>query len=211
MCFFIIQIKIRLDIFDLEDKESQTKFLQFLQEEMSDIHSYAQYLTGTIEDFTNFFKPDKEKEFTRLNIPIEKALNLLNSLILKENIQVTVEIKITNGINLYTYEVMQVILNILKNSIDNIIEKNITNPLISIQAHEYTDKFIIKIFDNGGGIDEAILTNIFDPYFSTKGEKNGTGLGLYISKIVIESHSGGLLNVKNIDDGVCFEIVFYKD
>ncbi|MDD2640695.1 MAG: HAMP domain-containing sensor histidine kinase [Arcobacteraceae bacterium] len=178
---------------------------------MNDIHRYTQYLTGTIEDFTNFFKPNKEKESTTLNIPIEKVLNILASIIRKEDITVQVDIKTTLNINIYTNEVMQVILNIIKNSIDNFIEKKIINPLISISAYEKIDKFIIQIQDNGGGIEEAILGHIFDPYFSTKNEKNGTGLGLYISKIVIENHSAGLLNVKNINGGACFEIILYGE
>ena len=211
MSAFSIQSKIDLVKFDLDDKKSQINFLNFLQDEMKDIHNYTQYLTGTIEDFTNFFKPDKEKESTRLNIPIEKALSILYPHIFKENIQVFVSNKSTEFINIYTNEVMQVILNIIKNSIDNFVERKINNPTIMINVYEDNNQFIIQISDNGGGIEEKILANIFDPYFSTKSEKNGTGLGLYISKTVIESHNKGLLNVKNIDNGVCFEIVLDKE
>jgi PAS domain S-box-containing protein len=207
MSAFSIQSKIDLQKFDCNDKESQKKFLHFLQNEMTDIDSYTQYLTGTIEDFTNFFKPNKQKESTTLNIPIEKALNILDSMIRKEDIKVQVDIQTTKNINIYTNEVMQVILNIIKNSIDNFIEKKIPNPKINIEVKENNNKFTIVISDNGGGIDESILLKIFDPYFSTKSEKNGTGLGLYISKIVIENHSSGLLNVKNTDVGILFEII----
>jgi len=208
---FNVQNKIELEKFDFDDKESQKKFLHFLQDEMNDIHSYTKYLTGTIEDFTNFFKPDKEKESTELKIPIEKALKILQSTLEKENIQVTVDIQSNKNITIYTYEIMQVVLNIIKNSIDNFIEKKVEDPLIAIRAYEENNQFIIKICDNGGGIDETILPNIFDPYFSTKSEKNGTGLGLYISKIVIENYSAGLLDVKNTDKGVCFETILYGD
>ena len=211
MSAFSIQNKIDLGKFDFDDKTSQEKFLQFLQDEIKDIHSYTQYLTGTIEDFTNFFKPNKEKESTLLSIPIEKALNILNTMISKEGIAVTVDIQTHKSINIYTNEVMQVILNIIKNSIDNFTENRIRDPKINIRIEEDNNKFTINICDNGGGIDESILPNIFDPYFSTKSEKNGTGLGLYISKIVIENHSAGLLNVKNMDNGVCFEIILYGE
>lgn len=211
MSAFSIQNKIDLGKFDFDDKTSQEKFLQFLQDEIKDIHSYTQYLTGTIEDFTNFFKPNKEKESTLLSIPIEKALNILNTMISKEGIAVTVDIQTHKSINIYTNEVMQVILNIIKNSIDNFTENRIRDPKINIRIEEDNNKFSINICDNGGGIDESILPNIFDPYFSTKSEKNGTGLGLYISKIVIENHSAGLLNVKNMDNGVCFEIILYGE
>ncbi|WP_170175823.1 PAS domain-containing sensor histidine kinase [Sulfurimonas crateris] len=211
MSAFSIQNKIDLQKFDFDDKASQVKFLEFLTKEIKDIHRYTQYLTGTIEDFTNFFKPTKRKETTTLNVPIEKALNILDSLTKKENIDVKVDIQTYKRVKIYTYEVMQVVLNIIKNSIDNFIEKEILNPTINISVNEDNNKFTILICDNGGGIDEAILEKIFDPYFSTKSEKNGTGLGLYISKIVIENHSFGMLNAKNIHNGACFEIILYGE
>lgn len=211
MSAFSIQSKIDLEKFDFNNEESQKKFLQFLQNEMNDIHNYTQYLTGTIEDFTNFFKPNKQKEATTLDIPIEKALNILNTMIKKEDIKILIDNQTNKSINIYTNEVMQVILNIIKNDIDNFIEKKIPNPQINISIQEDNNKFTIAICDNGGGIDKSIIEKIFNPYFSTKDEKNGTGLGLYISKIVIENHSGGLLNVKNSDTGACFEIVLYEE
>ncbi|MDD2640130.1 MAG: PAS domain-containing sensor histidine kinase [Arcobacteraceae bacterium] len=209
MSAFSIQNKLDLQKFDLDDKESQRKFLEFLKEEIKDIHKYTQYLTGTIEDFTNFFKPNKEKESTTLNVPIEKALNILNVLIKKEGIEVNVDIQTHKNIEIYTNEVMQVILNIIKNSIDNFREKKISNPIIHIKVEERNSKFTLLIYDNGGGIKKEVLKKIFDPYFSTKNEKNGTGLGLYISKIVIENHSSGILHARNIENGACFEIILY--
>jgi nitrogen fixation/metabolism regulation signal transduction histidine kinase len=111
---------------------------------------------------------------------------------------------------IYQNEVMQVILNILKNSEDNFLEKNIKNKNISISTYKKENEYIISICDNGGGIENEILPNIFNPYYSTKIEKNGTGLGLYMSKIIIEEHNSGLLNVNNLNDGVCFDIVLPK-
>jgi len=211
MTAFNIRNKIDLDKFDLKDEISQEAFLKFLKEEIKDIHNYSQYLTNTIEDFTHFFKPNKEKELVNLIIPIEKALSILYSVITKEKIKIQVCNSTKNSINIFISEVMQVILNIVNNSIDNFIDKNTINPQINIDVEENDDKFTLKISDNGGGIDESILYKIFDPYFSTKTEKNGTGLGLYISKILIENYSAGLLNVNNIENGVCFEIVLYGD
>ena len=106
---------------------------------------------------------------------------------------------------------MQVVLNIVKNSIDNFIEKDTQNRKISINVEEKSNEFTIRICDNGGGIEENLIEKIFDPYFSTKDDKNGTGLGLYISKVVIENHSSGELIAKNTDDGVCFSIVLFGD
>jgi len=211
MTAFNIQNKLDLNKFNLNDKTSQEAFLKFLTNEIKDIHKYSRYLTNTIEDFTNFFKPKKEKELVPLNVPIEKALNILDSTIKKENIHIHVDNKTKNSINIFISEVMQVVLNIVNNSIDNFIEKNIIDRHITISVEENDNTFVIKIDDNGGGIEESILYKIFDPYFSTKSEKNGTGLGLYISKIVIEDYSAGVLSVNNIDNGVSFEIVLYGD
>ena len=102
----------------------------------------------------------------------------------------------------YDNELIQVILNILKNSQDNFKERKVENPKIIITI----DENILSICDNGGGISEDIIGEIFDPYFSTKDEKNGTGLGLYMSKIIVEEHHNAKLDVVNVDDGVCFSI-----
>ncbi|MEA1916588.1 MAG: HAMP domain-containing sensor histidine kinase [Campylobacterota bacterium] len=77
---------------------------------------------------------------------------------------------------------------------------------MTIDIQKAESNFIISISDNGGGIKEDIIEKIFDPYFSTKDEKNGTGLGLYMSKMIIEEHNSGTLHVENISGGVCFKI-----
>ena len=99
---------------------------------------------------------------------------------------------------------IQVVLNILKNAEDNFLEKDIKEPYIKISTN---DK-VLSICDNGGGIPDDNMNKIFDPYFSTKDEKNGTGLGLYMSKTIIEEHHNAKLEVENTDDGVCFTIKF---
>ena len=101
---------------------------------------------------------------------------------------------------------MQVILNIIKNSQDNFRERRIKNPKITIKVENNQVLFC----DNGGGISENIIEKIFDPYFSTKNEKNGTGLGLYMSKIIVEDHHKGKLEVKNREEGVCFTIILQE-
>ena len=115
-------------------------------------------------------------------------------------------------VKIHNNEFMQVILNILKNAEDNFREKKIKDPKITILCDcTIDDKIILEIYDNGGGIPEDVLLKIFDPYFSTKSEKNGTGLGLYMSKTIIEEHHNGKLNVENKDNGVCFRIEIIRD
>jgi nitrogen fixation/metabolism regulation signal transduction histidine kinase len=109
---------------------------------------------------------------------------------------------------MYPNEIMQVILNLLKNSEYNFLDKYTEKPEIMITTFNRNNKTIVSICDNGGGIPANIAKKIFEPYFSTKSEKNGTGLGLYMSKIIIEEHHNGSLMMKNRNDGVCFEMIF---
>jgi signal transduction histidine kinase len=101
---------------------------------------------------------------------------------------------------------MQVIINIIKNAQDVILEKKLENGTIWLNAYEENAFFVITIEDNAGGIPESIITKIFDPYFSTKSERNGTGLGLYMSKTIIEEHCHGALYVENTPNGAKFTI-----
>jgi len=109
---------------------------------------------------------------------------------------------------LYQNEVMQVILNLLKNSEDSFLANNISDPKVTIATRKDNNTLIISVSDNGGRIPKNISDKIFDPYFSTKDEKNGTGLGLYMSKTIIEDHHNGILKMNNTENGICFEIIF---
>ena len=208
MTAFGIENKLDLDKFDFEHKSSQQTFLKYLRTELHDIQQYAQYLTGTIEDFSNYFKPNKPKELTSLNIPIEKTLMILNSSV--KNIDIQTFIETNSQIEVYTSELVQVILNIVTNSLDIFKEKETLSPKIEIKVYENNNYQLIRICDNAGGIDETLLDKIFDPYFSTKTDKNGMGIGLYMCKLLIENHSGGSLSAKNRDHGACFEISLGK-
>ncbi|MFT5660984.1 MAG: signal transduction histidine kinase [Sulfurimonas sp.] len=162
------------------------------------------YLSETIDDFRNFYKPDKESLNVNLEEVISKALNVIKPSLLNEKIKIIQEYHSNEEIELYDNEVMQVVLSILKNSQDNFKDKNLKNQQITITTRDRT----ITICDNGKGIKESIIDKIFDPYFSTKNEKNGTGLGLYMAKTIIEEHHNGKFTVKNTSDGVCFRIEF---
>jgi signal transduction histidine kinase len=109
-------------------------------------------------------------------------------------------------LSVYRNELMQVVLNVLKNSEDNFKEKNTQEKYIEIRTYEENGIHTIALADNGGGIPHEIMSKIFDPYFSTKYERNGTGLGLYMSKIIIEEHHNGELIAENTSEGVCFTI-----
>ena len=204
-----LQVKLQLDTFNLEDKEGVDSMIKYMDKKHENIIELLQFLSTTINDFRDFFKPDKAKKFITLTTPINKTLQIIESSLLNNNIEIIKDFQIDDELSLYQNEMTQVILNILKNSEDNFLEKNILNPKITISTQEEHGTYIISISDNGGGIPEDILPNIFNPYFSTKDEKNGTGLGLYMSKTMIEKHHGGKLRVYNTEDGVIFKIILY--
>lgn len=166
-----------------------------------------QNLSSTINDFRDFYKPNKRSVNVSLEHVINKAMRIVQASLVNHNIQIIYDYNSDLIFELYDNEMMQVILNIIKNAQDNFIEKEIQEKIITIS----TDKNSISISDNGGGINKDIIEKVFDPYFSTKDEKNGTGIGLYMSKIIIQEHHNGLLEVKNLNDGVCFTIVLNKN
>jgi len=206
-----IQSKLSIGKFDLSVQSDREKFLLFLDKKHKNIHSYVQNLSETIDDFRNFFKHDKQKESISLCTPINRALKIVEQSILSKGIQISCNFKSNDKIMIYQNEIMQVILNILKNSEDTFTENNTLNPQIHIETSYNNSKYTISISDNGGGIPKNILGQIFDPYFSTKDKKNGTGIGLYMSKIMIEEHHKGYLNVLNTEDGACFEIELHQN
>ena len=136
----------------------------------------------------------------------QKSLKIMEATFKNDSIQIDTEYNSHNMISMHTNEMVQVIVNILKNSQDNFQEKNIKNPIITIKTYEDKGKNTLEIGDNGGGIRDDVIHKIFDPYFSTKSSKNGTGLGLYMSRLIVEKHHGGKLKVRNKDNGVLFSI-----
>jgi len=178
---------------------------EFFDKNLKKIEDYTKHLSNTIEDFRNFFKPNKKIESISIKEMIEKALSILEVSLRNHNIQVIKEYHNSSKIKTYVNEVMHVILNIIKNAEDVITERGIEKGIIEIRTKEKKNCHIIEIEDNGGGIDSKIIDRIFDPYFSTK-KKKGTGIGLYMSKIIIEDHCKGEIEVENKEEGALFKI-----
>lgn len=201
-----MELQIACNNFDLDDKKDREDFLEFMNSQLSNIEDFIQTLSATIDDFRNFYKPDKESQIASVNGTINKTLAITKALILSKHIDLELNLLSKKTIELYESELLQVFLNIIKNSQDNFEDRDINNPTITINSEDTKDGVIIEILDNGGGINPNIIDNIFDPYFSTKDIKNGTGLGLYMSKTIIDEHHNGKLFVQNLNDGVCFTI-----
>jgi len=167
------------------------------------ISDYAQHLSTTIDDFRNFFKSNKEKQEITYTELIENVLGIIEVSIENKNIKLVKHLHSNKSFYSYPNELKQVLLNLIKNAEDILLEKKVENPTITIE----TDENILRVRDNAGGIPPDIMHKIFDPYFSTKLDKNGTGLGLYMSKTIIEEHCHGKLLVKNDEEGAVFTIV----
>lgn len=180
---------------------------EYFEEKITDITQYTQHLSQTIDDFRSFSVSDnKLKETTAFETIVEAVLKIVTYPLKSRGITVVKNFEQTMEFHSYSNELKQVILNFIKNSEDVLKEKKIKNPTITFQTLKNEDAFIFRFSDNAGGIDTTILPQIFDPYFTTKSKKNGTGLGLYMSKVIIEEHCGWKLDAYNNDEGAVFEI-----
>jgi len=166
----------------------------------------AMHLSQTIDDFREFFKPRKEKRETSFTEIVESVLSIIENSITTKNIKIVKELHNTEKFNSYPNEIKQVVLNLLKNAQDAFLEAEVAEPYILIRNYQENEKHILEICDNAGGVPEALKEKIFEPYFSTKKKKDGTGLGLYMSKTIIEEHCNGKLCVENCKDGAAFRI-----
>ncbi len=162
-------------------------------------------MSETIDDFRNFYKIDKVKSTFDAKEKSKKILDILSSRIKAH--QIHIEFAGDSFIVLgYPSEFQQVILNIVNNAIDELIEKEVKNPKISLYFQIKEFQGFIEIQDNAGGIEQTIVDRIFEPYFTTKDEGEGTGLGLYMSKMIIEDNMNGKIKVKNEKNGALFTI-----
>ena len=182
-----------------------------MQRKSQEADRVLEYMSHTIDDFRNFFMPKKEKEEFNLLKEVQLVMNIISSTL--DNYNIKVEMNIDENIKIITYlnEYKQVVLNILSNAKDILIDKNLKNPLIKITVSEDKNYVILNIEDNGGGVLVEPKGKIFEPYFTTKEDSNGTGIGLYMSKIIVEKNMKGKLRVKNINDGAQFSIYIPKD
>jgi len=183
--------------------DARTLSRKYLDEKLKEGENLLEYMSHTIEDFRDFFKPDKEKEELSLCSLVDSAIGLIEKGLEKDHIQLVKEYECDTKLYLYKNEMIQVLLNLLKNAQEAL--QGHEDPSITICVLEDEDSVRICIRDNAGGIEEGNMQKIFEPYFSTKAHQ-GTGLGLYMSKMIIEEHMNGRLRVENRSDGAEFII-----
>lgn len=163
-----------------------------------------EFMSQTIDDFRDFFRPDKSKSRFSIRHAIETTLSLVGAAMEKNNIRVQVQCDATPEVEGYPKEYAQVLLNIINNARDAIIDNRVADPRIHIRVYTDHGKAVVSIHDNGGGIPDEIIEKMYYPYFSTKQEGHGTGLGLYMSKMIIERNMGGKIWARNRDGGAEF-------
>ncbi|MDP2078259.1 MAG: PAS domain-containing sensor histidine kinase [Sulfuricurvum sp.] len=180
--------------------------MEGLTKQLEAITHQIEYLSRTITDFSNFYKKDKNKQQVQPREVVDHALRLITKLLENNNIQLRDSCLSTKTFYAFPNELQHVFINLIKNAADVLIESNKEEKWISILCQDDTEFITFEISDNGGGIDKSLIDRIFEPYFSTKHEKNGTGLGLYMSKTIIEKNLGGTLSCKNSSVGAVFTI-----
>ncbi len=204
-----------LNIIGIAIANIQTKqALEMLDEKSIDenleiISGNILYMSDTIDDFRNFFKPDSQKEFAIIEDILRVTLKVIGTSLLSNSIEVNIQNHSKTALFIHKNSLVQVLLNILANAKDALLSKHVKLALITITVNETEDKIILSICDNAGGIPHEIMNTINQPYFTTK-KLNGTGLGIYISQTIIEKYFFGALTWYNNSAGACFVITLNK-
>ncbi|RLA81091.1 MAG: histidine kinase [Epsilonproteobacteria bacterium] len=191
----------------LKEKNNMTTLSQDeIEDKLQKMQMRILYMSDTIEDFMNYYRPDKEKNNFNAYVALKNAIEISNFSLGDKNINLDIYDK--DSLNIYGFrnEYIQVIVSILSNIHDIKTEQNLENLKISIILKNDINSVVLSIQDNAGGIKEEILSKIFNPYFTTKHQSMGTGLGLYIAKMIIEDNMHGSLDAKNSKDGAIFKI-----
>jgi C4-dicarboxylate-specific signal transduction histidine kinase len=179
---------------------------QELDHEVERVMDLILHMSRTIDDFRYFFHTGKKKGEFAVNQAVAKAVEFMSPGLNNKGIAISIAGQSNIDALGYSNEYSQVLLNILSNAKDAFIEKNVTVPHIHIDISREDNRSVVTITDNGGGISDDVMPKIFDPYFTTKEKTQGTGIGLYMSKIIIEQNMGGSLTARNVADGVAFRI-----
>ena len=166
-----------------------------------------QYMSNTINDFRDFFKHDRLPRLFDLEASVQNAVGLVRASLQHAGISLAVELDRRCMVMGHSNELSQVILNIINNARDALVERHIADPVIRIASRIEGSHARVTITDNAGGVDPDIIDKIFDPYFTTRHKAQGTGLGLYMARMILESKLGGRITVINTGTGAQFQIV----
>ena len=175
---------------------------QYLSKKVDDATTQIEFMSQTIDDFKDFYTPHKEKENFSLAEATHETLEIMRNTLNHSDIEVVHSIKEDSTLCNYKNEYKQVLLNLLSNAKDVLLERATKTPTITI----IIDKGRVTVEDNAGGIKEDVLKRIYEPYFTTK--EGNSGIGLYMSKMIVERNMGGQLSIENSSEGAKFTLLF---
>ena len=198
--FLPIEAKITLDI-PLDNQE--------ILETITKLNHITKYMSNTIDDFKNFFATNKEKIRFVLLEQINSTINIISGGLKNHNIKLDIIIQKNPEMIGYKNDYSQVLINIISNAKDVLIQRKIENPYIKISIFEENENIITTVEDNGGGIKVKPIEKIFEPFFTYQ-KTNGSGIGLFMSKLIIEKNMSGKLLVQNSHEGAFFKIIIPK-
>jgi PAS domain S-box-containing protein len=179
---------------------------EYVDNTVKQIMNQVLHMSQTIDDFRNFLKPDQEIKQFNLREAVKKTLVLVGDSFKSQNIAIDTEVQEDLIVTGYQNEYCQALLNILNNARDVLTERKIVSPRIQINLFREGFRNVTTISDNADGIPDAIIDRIFEPYFTCKDADKGTGIGLHISKTIIEKRMNGTISVRNTDRGAEFRI-----
>ncbi|MFA6197484.1 MAG: HAMP domain-containing sensor histidine kinase [Sulfurimonas sp.] len=176
---------------------------------LDEISNSILYLSDTVDDFQTYFAPNKEKNEIEIHELLQKAVYFVMPRLKESAIEIVIDKSEEVIINTYMNEIIQVLLNLLNNAIDSLMEVKKEHPKVTLSIEDKDETLLILVEDNSSGISEENVLKIFEPYFSTKG-KNGTGLGLYMSQMIIQKQFNGTISVQTSPNGSIFTVEIVK-
>ena len=186
--------------FNLGNKKTH---YQEMDDKLQEIEDSVEFMSDTIDDFRTFYQPKEQSEETSLRELIEKSIDFLDGNIRKKDITMISKLEDIKY-NLHANELLQVMINLIKNATDAVEQRGV----IKIKLYANKNEIIIEVEDDGTGIDPQALSKIFDPYYSTK--TDSMGLGLYMSRMIVERHLGGKMEARSLSKGARFTLTFYR-
>ena len=199
------QINSTVSVIDkiLYDKNIQDPILE---EKLQEIEALTKYMSNTIDDFKSHFTNDALKEKVNLSKIVEDAILTVSSNLRENRITVNKKIDVDYACECYSDQLQQIIIVLLNNSKDALLDRNVFKAKIQVEILYENSEFIIKISDNAGGITKSVMQKIFEPYYTTKHKSQGTGIGLFMARKIIQEQYLGSLTVRNVENGTEFSI-----
>jgi len=185
----------------LEDELSK----EFLLDAIERSNLVMKYMSQTIDDFRSFFSKEKEKVRFKISDQLKSAVNIISTVLDNKNIKLNIVVKNNPFVYGYKNEYAQALINLIANAKDILIARGIEGALIEVKVYQKEDLCVTEVIDNGGGISVKPMEKVFDPFF-TSGKKHGTGVGLFMTKLIVENHMSGKLSVSNTEHGAKFII-----